>query len=93
MRAEPRTFPELRSRLKEILNVPMGRSRTWPAQGWAGEIYRYVSGFTLATAFLDGLFEHAAGHRIGIWREIAFFHSLVLPSLMRQTGSSTIAVR
>jgi hypothetical protein len=60
MRAEPHTFPELRSRLKEILNVPwegvgLGRLRVGRVK------YRYVSGFSLAAAFLDGLFEHPAG--------------------------------
>jgi hypothetical protein len=38
--------------------------------------YRYVSGFSSAAAFLDGLFEHPAGHRIGIWREIVFSTAL-----------------
>jgi hypothetical protein len=40
--------------------------------GLGGVKYRYVSGFSSAAAFLDGLFEHPAGHRIGIWREIVF---------------------
>ena len=31
-------FPKLRSRRKEILNVPMGQSRSWQAPGRAGEI-------------------------------------------------------
>src|SRR6478672_6230931 len=31
-------LPELRSRFERILNGPVGRSRSWPAQGRAGEI-------------------------------------------------------
>ena len=31
-------LPELRSRRVRILNVPMGESQSWLAQGWAGEL-------------------------------------------------------
>ena len=37
-RAGTRLFPDLRSRLASVLNVPRGKGRSWPAQGWAGEI-------------------------------------------------------
>jgi hypothetical protein len=36
-RAKTRSFPSFVLGSK-ILNVPMGKSRSWPAQGWVGEM-------------------------------------------------------
>jgi len=36
--AKTRPFPKLRSRVGKVLNVALGEGRSWPAQGWAGEI-------------------------------------------------------
>jgi hypothetical protein len=43
---------QLRSPLKGILDVPRGQSRSWPAQGRAGENGRYASGFFSVAASL-----------------------------------------
>lgn len=50
-------LPERRFRYAKILNVPMGESRSWLAQGSAAN-YRYASVFTSPAALLDDLFEH-----------------------------------
>jgi len=56
-RAETRPFPSC------VLGSPKSstyrgeKSRSWPAQGWAGEIVRYASGFDLPAALLADLFE------------------------------------
>jgi hypothetical protein len=34
------------------------KSRSWPAQGWAGETNTYASGFSPSAALLEDLFEH-----------------------------------
>jgi hypothetical protein len=54
VRAETRTWPELRSHLAHILNVPHGKERVLARLGLVG-----VTGGTPA-ALLDSLFEHAA---------------------------------
>ena len=49
-------LPELRSRLGSILNVAMGKSWSWPAQGGAGEMTLRLR-FCLGSALLDDCFE------------------------------------
>jgi len=39
------------------LTYPWGQSRSWPAQGWAGE-YRTPPALPSSAATLDGHFEH-----------------------------------
>jgi len=51
-------IPKLRSRFEKILNLPMGQSRSWAAQGWASEIlvcfrFRLACGLAREGARLD----------------------------------------
>jgi hypothetical protein len=50
-------LPELRSRQVNILNVPWGKSRSWPVRG--GRVkWRYASGFSSPAALPEGHFQH-----------------------------------
>ena len=46
----------------KILNVPMGESRSRPAQGRAGEILVRASGFDSTAASLQNHFEYPEGY-------------------------------
>jgi hypothetical protein len=53
-------LPERRSRVGQILNVAMGKSRSWPAQGGAGEIALRLR-FCLACGLAGESFEQPVG--------------------------------
>src|SRR6476659_8848513 len=56
-RAETRPFPSFVLGSKQSSTYRGEKSRSRPAQGWAGEMVRYASGCFSPAATLDGLFE------------------------------------
>jgi hypothetical protein len=56
-RAETRPFPSFVLRSKQFSTYPGEKSRSRPAQGWAGGMIWYAYGFDSPAALLADLFE------------------------------------